>query len=240
MLLIGYCRVAKASQKKPGSPGLEAQRQKVQQLADRIAGREGVVEVIGWFTEIEAHRETRLQLARAVAAAREHGAVVVVAQLYQLARDADFLAQLVALKRSELLRSSQDKTKRFGGFLFADLPHFARSQQAMAELLAELARLEQQAPGRPIREALAATKARGVKLGGTRPGTLRENARTKAAALEQSEQLRPLLAPMEAQGASLREMSAALAAEGTTTKKGNPLSADQIKRHLRRLGLRTC
>ena len=42
---------------------------------------------------------------------------------------------------------------------------------------------------------------------------------------------------MAAQGASLREMSAALAAAGTTTKAGNPWSPYTVKLALERLGL---
>lgn len=41
-------------------------------------------------------------------------------------------------------------------------------------------------------------------------------------------QVRPVLAPMAA-GLSLREMSAALAAAGTTTKAGNPWSPSTMK-----------
>jgi len=47
-----------------------------------------------------------------------------------------------------------------------------------------------------------------------------------------------VLAPMAATGMSLREMSAALAAAGTTTKAGNPWSPSTVKLALERLGLR--
>jgi hypothetical protein len=87
------------------------------------------------------------------------------------------------------------------------------------------------------RTGLAAAKARGVKLGGTRPGTLKENAAAKAAAAGRSEALRPILAAMAAQGASLRAMAGALAAAGTVTKKGLPLSASAVSLHLKRLEL---
>ena len=87
------------------------------------------------------------------------------------------------------------------------------------------------------RAGLAAAKARGVKLGGTRPGTLKENAAAKAAAAGRSEALRPILAAMAAQGASLRAMAGALAAAGTVTAKGLPLSASAVSLHLERLEL---
>jgi hypothetical protein len=80
-------------------------------------------------------------------------------------------------------------------------------------------------------------KASGAKRGGLRPGTAKRNFQTRAAAIGRAEQLRPQLAPMAAQGASLREMAQTLAAAGTTTTKGNPLSPTQIKRLLGALGL---
>jgi len=44
---------------------------------------------------------------------------------------------------------------------------------------------------------------RGVKLAGTSPGTLRENAKAKAAAAGRSEALRPILTAMAAYESSL-------------------------------------
>lgn len=88
-----------------------------------------------------------------------------------------------------------------------------------------------------IREGLAAAKARGVKLGGLRPGTLRENARAKEAAADRSEALRPTLARLAAEGASYGAMARALYEAGTRTAKGKALSRSNVKRHLQRLGL---
>jgi hypothetical protein len=152
---------------------------------------------------------------------------VVIAKLYSLARDADFLAKLAKLEL--------EKKESFKGFLFADLPSCTWSN--MTALLSALAQLEQQAKGRSIREALAVSKAKGTNLGGARPGTIRANASRVAKAQAESEQLRPLLAALHAQGVSLRKMATALAQAGITTNWGNPMSATQVKRLLIRLGL---
>ena len=87
------------------------------------------------------------------------------------------------------------------------------------------------------RKGLAAAKARGAKLGGLRPNTIKENMKAKQAATARAETLRHLLEPAAAKGASLREMSSILAAAGKTTRNGSPLSASTVALQLQRLGL---
>ena len=80
-------------------------------------------------------------------------------------------------------------------------------------------------------------KKRGVKFGGLRPNTIKENKAAKEAAMRRSEQLRPMLTVCVSRGMSLREMSAALYTEGIATKRGLPYSPSAVKSHLTRLGL---
>lgn len=84
---------------------------------------------------------------------------------------------------------------------------------------------------------LARAKASGVKLGGLRPNTIRENQKAKDEALRRSEQLRDALAPLVRSGASLRSMAMELHKKGVSTRRGKPLSASTIKLHLQRLNL---
>ena len=225
MELIAYYRVSTARQGESGL-GLEAQRAKVEQLA---ADRGAVV--VAEFVEIESGRRAdRPQLAAAMAEARKRGAVVAVAKIDRIARDAELVLRL----------SREAERNGMGGFLFCDLPDVDATTAAgrmVLSVMASVAEFEARRISERTREALAAAKARGVKLGGTRPGTLQENARAKAAAAGRSEALRPILAAMAAQGASLRAMAGALAAAGTTTANGQPLSPTQVRRHLQRLGL---
>jgi len=243
--LIAYYRVSTAQQaraaRSPGPlldpgyravPALEAQRAAVERLRRELERRRGVaVVVIAGFTEIEPSAY-RPQLGRALAEARKRGAVVVVARLRRLGSDADFL---------ERLGREAAQGGGFGGFLFADLPGYAfespgELRRAMG-LAASLARLERDNAAQRIREGLAAAKARGAKLGGLRPGTLKENARAKQAAASRSEALRPILAPLAAEGASFGAMARALYAASTRTAKGKALSRSAVKLHLERLGL---
>lgn len=225
MELIAYLRVSTQRQGDSGL-GIEAQRARVLQLA-----RQRGDTVAAWFTEVESGRKSdRPELARAMAEARKRGAAVCVAKLDRLARDSELFLRL--------LRESE--RNGMGGFLFADLPEADATTAAgrmILELMAVIAAFEARRIGERTREALAAAKARGRKLGGTRPGTIRENAKAKAAAAGRSEALRPVLAPMAAAGMSLRAMAQALYGAGTTTAAGEALSPTQVKRHLERLGL---
>ena len=253
MELIAYYRVSTAQQaraaRSPGPlldpgrravPALEAQRAAVERLRRELERRQGVAVLIGRFTEIEPS-PYRPQLRRALAEARKRGAVVVVARLRRLGSDADFLERLGREADRAQLKPAQGGSG-FGGFLFADLPaaYAVESPEWLRWILrlaADLARLERDAASQRIREGLAAAKVRGAKLGGLRPGTLKENARAKEAAAARSEALRPTLARLAAEGASFGAMAQALYADGTRTAKGEALSRSAVKRHLERLGL---
>jgi DNA invertase Pin-like site-specific DNA recombinase len=125
-----------------------------------------------------------------------------------------------------------------GGFLFCDLPDIDATTAAgrlILGVMGSVAEFESRRISERTKDALAAARARGVKLGGLRPNSLKENA--KARALVEAEKLRGVLAPMVEAQLPLRAIAAALAGAGKTTKSGNPLSATQIKRLLLRLNL---
>ena len=224
--LVAYYRVSTVRQGESGL-GLEAQRAKLQQLA---AERRAVV--VAEYVEVESGRKAdRPQLAAALADARNRGAVLAVAKLDRLARDAELVLRL----------SREAERNGFGGLLFADLPDADCTTAAgrmLLSVMASVAEFEGRRISERTREALAAAKARGVQLGGLRANTRTRNDEARDRAQANTERLRPVLAAMAAQGASLREMSAALAAAGTTTKAGNPWSPSTVKLALERLGLR--
>lgn len=226
MELIAYYRVSTARQGESGL-GLEAQRAKVQAMA-----AERGASIVDQFVEVESGRKAdRPQLAAAMAEARKRGAVVAVAKLDRLARDAELVLRL----------SREAERNGFGGLLFADLPEAdctTATGRLLLSLMASVAEFEGRRIGERTREALAAAKARGVKLGGLRPGTLTSNAAAKDRATAAAAKLRPTLAGYVAQGLSLRAMAQALADTGTTNAKGAPLAAVQVARLLDRLELR--
>ena len=224
--LIAYYRVSTERQGQSGL-GIEAQEAAVQKMA-----AERGAEVVTGFYEVESGRKAdRPQLASAMALARAMGAVVVVAKLDRIARDAELVLRL----------SREAHANGMGGFLFCDLPDVDATTAAgrmVLTVMASVAEFESRRISERTREALTAAKARGVKLGGLRPNTLTRNDAAHDRAMAATELLRPVLAGLAVQGLSLRAMSEALAGAGIHTKTGKPWSPSTVKLALERLGLR--
>jgi hypothetical protein len=223
--LIAYYRVSTTRQGESGL-GLEAQQVKVEQMA-----RERGAVVVAEFVEVESGRKVdRPQLAAALVEARKRGAVVCVAKMDRLARDAELVLRL----------NREAQNNGMGGFLFCDLPEIDATSAAgrmVLTMMAGIAEFESRRIGERTRDALAAAKVRGVKLGGLRANTLMRNDAARDRANGEAEKLRGVLAPMVAAGMSLRQMSAALAGAGKRNCKGEPLAAVQVSRILSRLAL---
>ena len=87
------------------------------------------------------------------------------------------------------------------------------------------------------KEALAAAKARGVRLGGYRPGAAKKSDERKQKAVAEAEELRGVIEPMVVAGLTYRSMAKAQAGVGKLSSTGMPLAPAQIGRILQRLGL---
>lgn len=225
MDLIAYYRVSTQRQGQSGL-GLEAQKAKV---ADLAASRGDTV--VGEFMELESGRnQERPLLAQALAEARKRKAGIIVAKLDRLARDCEFILRL----------AREAENNGLAGFVFCDLDVDATTSagRLILSVMASVAEFEARRISERTKEALAAAKARGVKLGGLRPNTITENKAAKEAADARAEVLRPVLTPLVAQGMSLSAMAGALASAGTTTRNGGPLTPTQVKRLVDRLGLK--
>jgi len=109
-------------------------------------------------------------------------------------------------------------------FIVAELG--ADTDPFMLHLFAALAEKERALISRRTKDALAAAKARGVKLGGLNAKGI-EN---QQAALERAEMLRPLFA--ELAGLSDRQAAAELNRRGVTTPQGGQWFAPQVQRAL--------
>jgi DNA invertase Pin-like site-specific DNA recombinase len=156
---VAYYRVSTARQGRSGL-GLEAQREAVRVFMGGSTG-----ELAEAFTEIESgkHDDDRPQLAHALDACRLTGAVLVIAKLDRLSRDAHFLLGL---------------EKAGVEFVAADMPN---ANRLTVRLMAVIAQEEREMISARTKAALAAAKARGTKLGGNRGGPKVDPAQGRAA-----------------------------------------------------------
>jgi DNA invertase Pin-like site-specific DNA recombinase len=205
---VSYLRVSTDRQGKSGL-GLEAQQKAV---ADYLNG--GSWQLVGEFVEVESGRNSdRRELESALALCRAHRAALVVANVSRLTRSVAFLSQLLAA----------DVEIRF-----VDLPAIeGATGRFMLQQMASVAELEAGLIGERTKKALAAAKARGVKLGGFRgrAGTAEDCAKGRAAhqakAAAHAASLAPIIARLDPNGTlSLRQLAAKMTAEGLPTPAG--------------------
>lgn len=212
---VSYFRVSTARQGASGL-GLEAQQKSV---ADYLNG--GSWNVLASFTEIESGRKNdRAELAKALNLCRLTGSTLVIAKLDRLARDAHFLfgLQQAAVE-----------------FVAADMPHANRLTVGIMALVAEE---ETKAISARTKAALAASKARGTKLGGYRGGPVVDGTLGVAALVKQADtfaaSLRPIMQAMKDEGLSLRAIAASLTERGIKTARGGAWKATTVRNAMMR------
>lgn len=204
VLFISYLRVSTDRQGKSGL-GLEAQRAAV---LDHVAGKG---EIAAEYVEIESgKRNERPQLARAMAEAKRIGAVLLIAKLDRLARNVAFIANLLEAG-VEIAAADMPEANRF-----------------LLHVMAAVAEHEAQAISDRTRAALAAAKARGVKLGWSMPERKEEQrqasrkgaAKNAENACMHAANVLPIIRQIAAGGASLRKIADELNARGIKTARG--------------------
>jgi DNA invertase Pin-like site-specific DNA recombinase len=180
-----------------------------------LAGDAGTL--IGEFCEVESgKRSDRPQLAAAMAAAKKAKGTLIIAKLDRLARNVHFV--------SGLMESGVD-------FIATDNPH---ANKLMVHMLAAFAEHEREQISQRTKDALAAAKARGIKLG--RNFAERLAPAYHQAAMERARQLAPVLAELKTSGMSARRMAAELTARGISTPTGARWHAQTVIRMLDRAG----
>lgn len=219
-VFVPYVRVSTDKQGRSGL-GLEAQ-----QAAIRAYLRPGDALASEAFVEVESGRKAhRPQLQAALQRCRATGATLLVAKLDRLSRNVPFLRSLV------------DGDVEVA---FADMPALQGAiGRFMLTQMAAVAELEAGLVSERTKAALAAAKARGVRLGGDRghrPAKAPDAALGSRAAAEarslRAKRLRAALRPraeaLRAEGLSLRQIALRLAAEGVAGPSGRPLSHTAI------------
>jgi DNA invertase Pin-like site-specific DNA recombinase len=205
-LFVAYYRVSTDKQGRSGL-GLDAQKATVGQYVASAAGN-----IIAEFQEVESgKRRDRPQLALALGACRARRATLIIAKLDRLARDAAFLLSIV--------RGAGE-----AGLVFCDLPQLPPGPAGtfILTMFAAVAELERGLVSQRTTAALAAAKARGVRLGGRRifrgiDGAVSRAGREAqtARATEHRADVLPYISAAQKAGAnSLRDIARALTAPG--------------------------
>jgi DNA invertase Pin-like site-specific DNA recombinase len=172
---VAYYRVSTSRQGQSGL-GLDAQRQAVCEYL----GEKPDSQLVAEHTEIESGKHAnRPELQTALTTCKRHKATLIIAKLDRLARNVAFIANL--------MESGVE-------FVAVDNPH---ASKLMLHMLAAFAEHEREQISSRTKAALAAAKARGVKLGSQGYILAAEN---KREASESAETLAPTLRDIREQG----------------------------------------
>jgi len=212
---IAYCRVSTTRQGQSGL-GLEAQQAAVQAF---VASRGVIAQE---FIEVESgKKDTRPQLAAALAAAKATGATLLIAKLDRLSRNVGFI---FALRDSGV------------DFVACDLPD---ANTLTIGIFATVAQHERELISQRTTAALGALRARGVKLGSPAQafpaGASAKGVaarRQKAADCTPTKQARQLALLLREKGQTTRQIAAALNDTGYTTRQGGVFHPTTVLRLL--------
>jgi DNA invertase Pin-like site-specific DNA recombinase len=222
--LVAYLRVPTAKQGRSGL-GWEAQEAAV----GAHAASSGC-EIVGTYTEVEASThddlDNRPELRKAIAHARRAKATLIIAKLDRLARSVYVTALL---------------HKSGVPFVCCNNPN---ANRLTIQILAAVAEDEARRISERTKAALAAYKARGGLLGGSRPecrnltaegrkrGARRAGEVATRNAREAYEHVGPVVRDLRNSGLSLRQIAARLDGSGHTTRTGRAWNPVQVSRLL--------
>lgn len=209
---VAYRRVSTREQGRKGL-GLEAQKAAIISFCER----DGELEIVDWFTEIESGKRVsdtlakRPKLKAALDLAADINGPIVVSKLDRLSRDVHFISGL-------MVHGTE--------FIACELGR--QSDPFMLHLFAALAEKERALISERTTAALKALKARGVKLGSHNPSAGGAARRIAAVARDI-----PLLAI--AGTGSLAERAARLNGAGYRTFEGKPFRPSTVSRMVQRV-----
>jgi DNA invertase Pin-like site-specific DNA recombinase len=221
---VSYLRVSTDKQGRSGL-GLEAQREAVLRYLNG-----GQWKLVAEYVEVESgKRNSRPQLQAAISHAKATGAKLVIARLDRLARNLHFVSSL---------------QERGVDFVAADMPD---ANRLTVHIIAAVAESVGRAISENTRTALAAAKARGVKLGnpngaralrGKQVGNADAVAKIKANAAQRALDLAGIVSTLRASGlTSVRSIAGALNDQGIPAPRGDTWHPTAVSRLLTRLSV---
>jgi len=212
---VAYYRVSTKKQGESGL-GLDAQRTAV---AGFVKGASTPGIIVAEYTEIESgKRDQREQLRLAIDHAKKEGAVLVIAKLDWLSRNASFI---FTLRDSGV------------NFQCVDMPD---ANTLTIGIFATLAQHERELISSRTKAALAVKLSQGVKLG--KPENLTEAARLKGAAANRrqatenpnNKRAASMVAVLRSAGKNFTEIAVELNRAGFQTARGGQFQATQVMR----------
>jgi len=207
---ITYYRVSTDRQGRSGL-GLEAQQDAVRQF---LTGRSA--DLVAEYVEIESGgKNDRPKLQEALSACQREKATLLIAKLDRLARSVAFISALMEAKTN---------------FLAVDMPGASR---LVLHVMAAFAEHEREMIRERTRAALAAAKARGVKLGMNGTALAAQN---RADAVAYAETLRVTVQGAILSGArTTRDVAIYLNARGISSRRGGRWHPASVARIMARL-----
>lgn len=210
---VAYYRVSTKRQGQSGL-GLEAQQALVSDFAKDNP-------IIAEFIEVESGRnDTRPVMAEALAYAKQSDAILVVAKQDRLARKVLFIAQLI---------------ESGVPFVIADNPHADKFRLHIEACINED---EAEKISKRTKDALAAAKARGVKLGCPNPraGGLASGAARREKTQRVAAKAMPIITALRDAGASLRAVASKLNEAGIPSAMGGAWHATSVRNLINAMG----
>ncbi len=208
---IAYTRVSTTKQ----GLGLDAQTNAINNY---IASHGGTI--IAQYSEKESGKETinRIELQKAIAHAKREGATLIVAKLDRLSRS---IADIFTLKKDKQL-----------DFAVCDID---ASDTLMLGIFATLAQQERELISRRTREALAALKTKGVKLGNPNAADVlrqvsHQGVQARKANAKSNKANRHAYDAIRLMNGTLNEKAEYLNNNGYLTRNGKRFSATQVSR----------
>lgn len=215
--LVAYYRVSTQKQGQSGL-GLEAQRAAVATFLETRRA-----ELIAEFQEVETGKganalDKRPKLREALDYCRRNDAILIIAKLDRLARNTHFV--------TGLLETGID-------FVAADMPE---ANKVMIQMHAVMSEWERDQISARTKAALAAAKARGVRLGSAGKHNLKANIEQRVAAADAfAIRLSSIISGLQAAGRSQRAIIAELNANGIKTSRGGEWTLVQLQRVMKRI-----
>lgn len=211
-----YYRVSTKRQGESGL-GLEAQERDIALFLDNYS--DIPFEVIGIFTDVETGKHAdRPEFEKALELARQNRAELLVSKLDRLSRKVRDIATWMDDDRLTVR--------------VASMPHADKFQ---LHIYAALAEQERDFISLRTKQALAAAKARGQRLGGLRDKTMKRNRAAIQAADAAAKRVADIIMPMREGGSTLHQIASALNSAKVSTPRGRQWTPTAVRNALLRL-----